>query len=455
MATIATIGIAAAGVGLSAYSAFNQPDAPSGGGGAYGPQDDPYAEMQAEYLAQAAETMGAAADYDKQMEQRRRQMQNLLGTDAQKYGVVDYKVDQADAALRKSGKFGETDSFRRGLDARQAWRDLSKTERKALKESGIGRKDLKHLQKELADAKAMAEAGDVEGALKKKRQAEAGLALIGIDPAKVASTELTHKWKPEERAAFKDLQSPTGMMVGDRMREARELQDPTSERSKNFYRMLTHDPIMELSQAEDEAHDVLAMSERESARTSRDFAGAAGNMRSFGAEQAMRERSAEKFGTAHALMRQQTGVAKAKVFGEASRFYNEYRTAYADSALGAAESWVNNQSFVRDSFRQLQMTAATALMGVSTMGAQLAGQMGATAMAISSNERMANQEMQWAAAQQKAQAIASLGGALMGMGSTFGGYAMQGGGGGGGGGGGTAGGYSGPGAGGYGITMNA
>jgi hypothetical protein len=433
MATIAGLTIAAAGVGLSAYSAFNQPDAPEmGGGGPAG--SDPYAEMQLEMMGEAQDTIGAASAYDKQLEVRRRQMQQYLGTDAQARGMLDFGVDDATAAAIKAGTLKEGESFRDSFNSNRSWKQLDKQERKNLKIAGYKQKDLKLAQQELYRAFDLVDKGKTEEGLKVKREAEAKLAKMGLsievlrdlgEGKKTAAVDLKRKISNELRAGFKDLQSPTAQLVGRRISEARDLQDIHSGTSQRFIHSMIDDPLHELSQAEDEAHDVLALSERESARSARDFTGMQGNMRSFGAEQAVKARSAEKFGTAHALTRQQTAVAKAQVLGDAARYYNQFRTAYADSALAAAENWVNNQSFVRDSFRQLQMTAATALAGVSSMGAQLAAQTGQTAMSIASNERLAAHEAKFAASQAKAQAISGLAGSLMGIGSTVASYGVK------------------------------
>jgi hypothetical protein len=447
MATIIGVGAAVAGVGLSAYQAFSGPDGGSSGGGYYPQGADPYMEQQLDMMEAAGETMGAAARYDKQMEARRRSMQNMLGTDAQAAGAPDYLADAATAGegfqapVDANGQIVEGTTWRQGFSSRKGWKELVKAKKaeakaagqkpkgvvKDLKAAGITKKTLKANAELWEQSYAAAAAGDYTKAQELRNQAHGQLQQWGLaTPDGQISASLgggtdfhQAKLKKQEKAAWRDLQSPSALLVGARVAEARQMQDPNSEMSQRFMHNMTDDAIAELSQAEDEAHDALALAERESARSSRDFAGAAGSMRSFGAEQAQRERSAERFGMGHALTRQQTAVAKAKVYGEAARYYNEFRTAYADSALAAAENWVNNQSFVRDSFRQLQMTAATALMGVSSMGAQLAAQTGQTAMSIASNERLAAREEAFAAQQAKAQQISTMSGALLGLSSTI------------------------------------
>lgn len=448
MGVVGVIGAvgAVAGAAGTIAGAFGGEDAPSGGGaGAAGSSaaEMALAEAQIAYMEQAREDVLAAAEYDKSLEARRRSMQNQLGSEAQLAGVPDYLVEGGDnfqAPVDAEGNPIEGASWRQGFNAGKAWKGLVKSTKeaakaagekprdavKALKTQGLSRKALKENADLWKQSYAAAAEGDYERAQELRNQAQAQLGELGLVGEDGSISEALsaegvggadfHQMKmgPEAKAAWKDLQSPTALMVGERVSEAAALQDPESEESKRFMASMVDDPVAELELAEDQSYDALALAERESARASRDFSGAAGSMRSFGAEQAMRDRSSERFGLGYAMTRQQTAVAKAKVFGEAARFYNEYRTAYADSALAAAENWVNNQSFVRDSFRSLQMSAATALAGIATTGAQLAQQTGMTAMAISSNERLANQEMAFAAQQAKAESIANMSGALMG-----------------------------------------
>lgn len=172
-------------------------------------------------------------------------------------------------------------------------------------------------------------------------------------------------------AAQQALGSPTGMLVGSQVARARALQDPNSQESVRFRDSLTGGALAAVDAAHENAVRALATQERGAARGGRDALLGRGGASAQVATAAVAARTAERFATQRAGVETEVGAQKAQIFSQAAQVYETFRADFAKSAVSLASAWVNDQSGVRDNFRQLQAQMSMNYIGNLT---QLAGQ---------------------------------------------------------------------------------
>jgi hypothetical protein len=157
-----------------------------------------------------------------------------------------------------------------------------------------------------------------------------------------------------EAAAGAALASPGAMLVGGVVSKAREMMDPNSAEAMRFKDSLTSGALTAVEQGRQQAVRALGAQERTGARQQRDMmmgTGAAGQTAKMAAVGA---RNAERFATMRADVEGGAAAQRAQIHGDASKMYESFRYDLANNATSLAAAWVNNESGVRDNFRQTQ-----------------------------------------------------------------------------------------------------
>jgi putative component of toxin-antitoxin plasmid stabilization module len=326
-------------------------------------------------------------------EQRRAQIEKNLGSDVQldHGGIQDWQADE-------------------GPGYRIALQRLANGPRIA--GQGAIKREANKLFKESYKAAAT---GDYAKADELRAQAmEAGGALI-----EGGGFELGEQFKQKKMKGYKALMSESGLMAGGILRDAGELMDRDSETTERFMDSLTSGALAEINAAETNAGRALATQERSAVRSNRDAAMATGGARSFGSEVALAARSAERFAGMRAQTATEAGAARAQVHAQAAQFYENASRTWAVSALQASRDFINDLSFVRDTYNQMQND-------LTGMFAQLAGTAGAASMALSSKAMstagsIANADRMAAAQEEAAESemIGSIVGGVLGIVAMF------------------------------------
>jgi hypothetical protein len=164
------------------------------------------------------------------------------------------------------------------------------------------------------------------------------------------------KWDPlkdTQGEANAALGSPTGMLVGGVVNQARQMMDPNSAESMRFKDSLTSGALTAVDNARTQAVRALGAEERGAARSMRDSAmqfGAASNSVKMAAVGA---RSSERFATIRAGVEGDAAAQKAQIHADAAKMYESFRLDLASNATSLASAWTNDQSGVRDNFRAI------------------------------------------------------------------------------------------------------
>jgi len=221
------------------------------------------------------------------------------------------------------------------------------------------------LYKQANDA---AKAGDYDTADQLQAQADALTEQFGLNenfssegllPGRTGALSFSKgdKYDPlfdTEGAAESSLGSPTGMLVGGVVNQARQMQDPNSAESMRFKDSLTSGALTAVEQGRQQAVRALGSQERTAVRQQRDMmmgTGAAGQTAKMAAIGA---RNAERFATQRADVEGQAAAARAGIESDAAKLYEGVRMDMANNAVALSSAWVNNESGVRDNFRQIQ-----------------------------------------------------------------------------------------------------
>jgi hypothetical protein len=195
-----------------------------------------------------------------------------------------------------------------------------------------------------------------------------------------------------EGGAQAALGSPTGMLVGEVLNQARQMMDPTSAESMRFKDALTSGAVAAVDQSRDNALRAMASQERGAARSMRDMALSSGQASQTGKMAAIAARSSERFAEARTTLEGNVAAQKAQIYGDAAKLYETVRLDLANNAVGLASAWVNDQAGVRDAFRQLHasimMNYTSNLFGFaqSTQGNAVQMQMQANALKAGEEE---------------------------------------------------------------------
>ena len=163
----------------------------------------------------------------------------------------------------------------------------------------------------------------------------------------------------EGGAAESAATSPAGRLIGSQLRDARSLLDPASEATARFKDSLTSAALADIEGGRLASERSLSSAERTGERGRRDTALAYGSSANPNARMAFGARSAERFGSLRAGVETGAATERAKVHGAAAQFYETFSRQYAFDAVGASRAFVNDAAFVRDSYRQMQLTLAT------------------------------------------------------------------------------------------------
>jgi hypothetical protein len=313
------------------------------------------------------------------LEQRRAQLEHGLGSDVQldHDGVIDWQADEAERG-------------RVGLVRKDGAGQLSRTQRKAKRET----------QSLYEQAYKLDAAGDHAKADEIRAQADQAFESAGLG----SHFEVADRYDPRMQKGSKQLQSASGRLAGETVRDANELMDPDSETTKSFRDSLTKGALAEVDAAETNAGRALATQERSAIRSNRDAALATGGARSFGSEAALNARSSERFAGQRAEVATNAGAARAQIHSKAAQFYETFKREWAVDAAQAGRDYINNVSFVRDSYRQMQIsltgifaelsaTAGAASMGLAGTAMQTSADIYATDKAADAAEKAAKQEM--------------------------------------------------------------
>jgi hypothetical protein len=314
-----------------------------------------------DYMEGGLEYLEETSGWNEQMEHRRAGLENWLGSDAQLEGegVKDYLAD-AEGGWRE-GLF---------YNGRPGLKRLKRQDKDLFAKA----QEVDALFKQRYEAGA---AGDYEKARELDAQARALINEYGL--TEEAGFSLSEKYKQQMMPGRKALLSPTGMTAGEIVRDANELLDPDSQHTADFKRALTEGAIAQVDAAETSAGRAIATGERAAFRQARDLAGALGGARSFGSEMAVATRSAERFAAMRADVATQAGAGRAQIHAEAEKFYQSFSRAWAVDSLSAAQQWVDSRSFVRDSFREMQISLAGMYSNLSGVGAQVSANLSQTA----------------------------------------------------------------------------
>lgn len=167
---------------------------------------------------------------------------------------------------------------------------------------------------------------------------------------------------PTEGEGNAALSSPTGMLVGGMVNEARQMMDPASESAVRFRDSLTSGALAAVDAAKTNAVRALATEERGAGRAMRDMMLSGGQASQTGKMAAVAARTAERFATQKATIETEAGAQRAQILGEAAQAYEQFRVQLANNATELASSWVNDQSGMRDSFMQLNAQVMTSVM---------------------------------------------------------------------------------------------
>jgi hypothetical protein len=307
-----------------------------------------------DYIEEGMDAVDETSGWNMDMERRRKRIEKFLGTDVQLEhgGIRDWQAnDYRQAYSYTGGSLRNLES----RDQRRAFHDSSALRKEAYQLAAEG----KH---EEADAKiAQATALENEFGINE----ENGFAL---------GEKFAPKKIPNE------LMSPAMQIHGGNLRDALELRDPESETSQRFMDSLTSGPLAAVDAGERNAGRALATAERTAARGTRDAAMSAGGARSFGTEQATMARSAERFAATRASVATEAGAARAQIHGEAAKFYESFSRAWSIDATAAARDGVNNLSFIRDSFREMQISLTAITAQLAGVGAQTQASLSQQAM---------------------------------------------------------------------------
>lgn len=173
-----------------------------------------------------------------------------------------------------------------------------------------------------------------------------------------------------EGQAGQALGSPTGMLVGEMVSTARQMQDPNSAESERFRKALTADAEAALDASRQNALRAMATEERGAARSMRDLALSQGSASGTARLAAVAARNAERFAAQRATLETDVGARKSALFAESARLYEQFRVDLGRNAVQLASAWVNDQSGVRDSFRamhaNMMMSYTSNLLGFAS-----------------------------------------------------------------------------------------
>jgi hypothetical protein len=361
-----------------------------------------------------------------QAERRRGRIQRQLGGDVQQYG-----------------QYMGTYSAGRGLSGRQA-RKFAKGAGVDLGPAGKGRKARKARQQAadqywqdtssaaitsandlMAQSLAAAQAGDTALADDLRAQADAAVSGLpqmkggGIKQGQVARGKKGWRGKGikfDDPSANLDkaVTSPTGMIAGGLVRDARGLLDPDSQQTADFIGSLTDAPLAEIDAGRTSALRSLAAGERTAMRQQRDFGLQRGGVRSATAEAAMGSARAQQFAGRRAGVELETSVGRAKVIGEARKTYEIFKRDFAGNVLETADAWTNRRSGIN--FETLGMRVSLAQSAAGLAGATASAIGGVAQAGIGAGASMANTAANNAQANQAAQMdlFAGIAGAALG-----------------------------------------
>ncbi|MGH9669024.1 MAG: hypothetical protein ACRD3A_02800 [Terriglobales bacterium] len=149
------------------------------------------------------------------------------------------------------------------------------------------------------------------------------------------------------------LGSPTGMLVGNVVNNARQMMDPNSAESLRFKDALTSGAIAAVEASRTNALRAMATEERGAARSMRDSLLQQGGATQSAKMASLASRAAERFAAGRAGLETQVGAQRAQIYGDAAKVYESFKYDLAQNASALASAWVNDQSGVRDSFRAM------------------------------------------------------------------------------------------------------
>jgi hypothetical protein len=308
---------------------------------------DPYRDQADDFIDQALGTIADASASAEAAEIDRFKIETYLGSEAQQHGnVKDWQADEGPGY--------------RSFIAKRKNRD-------ELQRLGVDRQTLKGINSLFTDSYKAAAGGDLEKAEALRKQAVAAAEEAGV--ADLISGDHFKEKKIGGRAG-KQLSSPMGQIVGEKLDYASDIQDPTSPETKALFKALEGDALAEIYAGETAAGRALATEERSMQRTIRDASAMHGGARSFTGEAAIAARSSERFGGLQANVHLTAGIARAKVHGEAARFYQDYRQALASDAVSGAQAYVQNLAFVNTNYQMLQATFASKSADIQMQAAQ-------------------------------------------------------------------------------------
>lgn len=155
------------------------------------------------------------------------------------------------------------------------------------------------------------------------------------------------------------LGSEGGMVVGQLLHRARQLQDPTSPEAQQFMSSLTQGALDTVEASRVNALRAMGSAEREGTRALRDQALASGQATATVRNASLAARTSERFATLKAGLETDTAAKRSQIISQAGQFYQQFSVDLAKNAVGLASAWVNDQSGVRDSFRAMQMNLSS------------------------------------------------------------------------------------------------
>lgn len=315
---------------------------------------------------EGAQALSAARHDLWQSEANKKALQLGLGTEAQLEhgGIRDWQADENGGYrfgytikdIRKAGLFG------------------------TVKNAGLNAKDLRQANKYWEGSYKAAVEGDFETADRLRAVAMSWAEEHGLTDLLDES-----KFDAKKMKRHQQLMSQTGLLAGEIVSYAGDLRDPESPESQALIESLTDGPIAQIDAAENDAHQAISMQSRIAERKRRDLTATMGGARSFGAETAIQGALDVRFAQGHSAAASTAGAARASIYGDAQKFYLNFREQYGISALDVARKWTNSRAFVNDTYRALQASLAGATADFNLAAAGQQQQVALTAFTTNAN----------------------------------------------------------------------
>jgi hypothetical protein len=166
----------------------------------------------------------------------------------------------------------------------------------------------------------------------------------------------------DRNTAGRAARSPLAQSMSDLVKDSRALMDPESDTSRRFKDALTAGALAETDAAQLSAERTIATQERTSRRQLRD-AQLGGTVKG-GLVSALALRNSERFAAMNAEVASEAGARRAQIYGEAARFYEQFKREWATNTVAAAQAYLANASGFRDNYRMMQIDLVKTIAGV-------------------------------------------------------------------------------------------